>query len=875
MHFASKISTEPFPGLRVKTFSILSVIVLFTFQEATAQVTDDFSDGNLAANPAWDGSLDHFIINSAGELQLKAPAAGRSWLSTALALSANQTARWDLYVRQAFAASGANFSRFYLTSDQKDLAGPLNGYFLQFGEPGSADAVALFRQSGAEVKSICRATDGAIASSFAIRVRVMRDGNGYWELLVDYTGQNDLVVEASATDNTHQASLYTGLLCSYTITNTSRFFFDDLSVAVRDVPDTTLPTIDSVTVLTAETLLVSFSEEVDSVSAETNLHYLLVEASEHPAHVRLQPGQRSVLLAFASPFANGYHQRFRVYGVKDAANNTMADTVTSILYFTASPVFFKDILFTEIMADPSPPVSLPEAEFVELYNRSSNPVDLSRWSISDEKTTAQLGSFILLPEQYVIVTNAGEKFSSYGHVLAAALPVLNNSADKLTLKDNKGNLIDSIKYSNAWYGDSDAKDGGWSLELIDPQNVCAGEHNWAVSESESGGTPGGANSVLASMPDNIGPKLRAVTVVDFLTIEVMFDEKLNANVPSADRFIIEPHLQIENVRFSNASLFGLRVSLAQPIHPGIHYTVSLSNIYDCAGNPLHNDFSIAEFVLPEEALPGDLIINEILFNPRPTGTDFVEVYNRSPKTLSLLDWSISSLHYEKERRVRLSPGRLILGPKEYRVFAADPDALKGEYVMTVEENVRQSDLPPFNDDDGYVIIKDNHGITIDSLYYSEDQHGPFVRDREGVSLERISVSEPTTASANWASASSLVGFATPGYQNSNARVNVFHEDAIVVEPEIIQPHVHTSAFTMIRYRFERAGFVANVKIVDQQGREVRHLATNELLGTEGFFRWDGDLENGFPARTGYYLVWVEIFDAEGTVKTFRKRLAIF
>ena len=875
MHFARKISTEPFPGLRVKTFSILSVIMLITFQETTAQLSDDFSDGNLTLNPAWHGSSDNFIINSAGELQLKAPAAGTSWLSAEFTLSADQSARWDFYLKQSSAPSSANHGRFYLTSDQQDLSGPLNGYFLQFGEAGSADAVALFRQSGTVLQSIGRATEGAIASPFAVRVRVTRDGNGYWELLVDYSGKSDLVLEASVTDNTHGSSLYSGLLFSYTITNTSRFFFDDLSVTLSDAQDTTLPTVDSVNVLTAETLLVSFSEEVDSVSAENKLNYLLVNTSEHPKDVQLQSGQRSVLLDFASAFPNGYHQRLRVHGIKDTANNALADTVTSILFFTPSPVFFKDILLTEIMADPTPPVGLPEAEFVELYNRGAHPVDLFGWSVSDASTTVKLGHFILLPGKYAIVTTGGERFSSYGDVLHAALPGLNNSGDILTLKDDEGKTIDSVNYSRAWYGKSDAQDGGWSLELIDPQNICAGDRNWAASEAESGGTPGQANSVLASMPDNMGPRLTSVTVLDSVTIEILFDEKLEAHIPSAGRFITEPPLQIKDVRFTDASLLGLTITLDQPIRSGTEYSITVSHIYDCSGNVLQNDFSISGFILPEEALPGDIVINEILFNPRPTGTDFIELFNRSGKTLSLRDWSVSNVRDEKEDSVRLSGNRSIIRPHEYRVLTADADALKGEYVMTVEENLLHTDLPPFKDEDGYVIIRDCGGILIDSLYYSEDQHGPFIRDPEGVSLERISSSATTTEPENWASASSVNGFATPGYLNSNARMDVSYQDPIVVEPEIIQPHDHTRAFTMIRYRFERGGLVANVKIVDQQGREVRRIASNELLGTEGFFRWDGDLANGSPARTGYYLVWIEVYDVEGTVKTFKKRLAIF
>ena len=43
----------------------------------------------------------------------------------------------------------------------------------------------------------------------------------------------------------------------------------------------------------------------------------------------------------------------------------------------------KDIIFSEILADPTPKAGLPETEFVELFNRSEFAFDLSGWKITD------------------------------------------------------------------------------------------------------------------------------------------------------------------------------------------------------------------------------------------------------------------------------------------------------------------------------------------------------------------------------------------------------------------------------------------------------------------------------------------------------------
>ena len=45
-----------------------------------------------------------------------------------------------------------------------------------------------------------------------------------------------------------------------------------------------------------------------------------------------------------------------------------------------------------------------------------------------------------------------------------SLPSLNNSDDAVVIKDDLGNVVDSIYYNLSWYADAAKQDGGWSLE---------------------------------------------------------------------------------------------------------------------------------------------------------------------------------------------------------------------------------------------------------------------------------------------------------------------------------------------------------------------------------------------------------------------------
>jgi len=184
-------------------------------------------------------------------------------------------------------------------------------------------------------------------------------------------------------------------------------------------------------------------------------------------------------------------------------------------------------------------------------------------------------------------------------------------------------------------------------------------------------------------------------------------------------------------------------------------------------------------------------------------------------------------------------------------------------------------LPSMPDDEGSVAIANEQGMVVDSFIYSEGLHNDLVRDPEGISLERISIMAPSQDQSNWTSASSVSGFATPGFQNSSYRMpGEVDIGDIKVDPEIFSPNSGFSEFTQIHFNLDNTGYTSNVKIFDQQGRLIRTIANNQILGATGSFRWEGEQEDGTRARAGYYLVWFEIFNSTGSVKTFRKRVII-
>jgi len=217
----------------------------------------------------------------------------------------------------------------------------------------------------------------------------------------------------------------------------------------------------------------------------------------------------------------------------------------------------------------------------------------------------------------------------------------------------------------------------------------------------------------------------------------------------------------------------------------------------------------------------------------------------------------------------------VLKPSNYLVFTSDPSMLVSQYPQSNQNTLFKSSLPSLPDDSGSIAFVTESGLVIDHFAYSEKMHSPLVKDNEGVSLERISLSELTNDVNNWRSANGSVGFATPGSVNSNSRPeSSISENAVLVDPEIFSPSMPGQDFSKINYKFDQSGMAANVKILDSQGRIIKTLANNQTLAHEGFFRWDGDRDDGTRSRIGYYVVWFEVFDPSGTTQVFRKRTIV-
>ncbi len=857
----------------IKIYFVFLLIAIGLPQLALAQFKDDFSDDDFTKSPAWAGDDSLFLVTD-GQLVLNdINRDGVAYLTTPCTLA--ETASWQFRVSFGFNPSTNNYAQVFLISDQSDLSGSLNGYFVMIGK--TADEVSLYKQTGTTLSKIIDGRDDLLNfSSVEVNIKVMRDPQG-WQLFTDTGASGGFTLEGTSGDNTFQTSEFFGIRCTYTATRSDKFFFDDFNIESGSLHDDVPPALTGLKVISPRQLELTFSEPLDAVTAAIVENYVIDHEVGHPTSATVHTDKITVSLVFNKDFPLGTHLVLAISGVKDVAQNGSDTIQENFIYAIPVEANPKDVIISEIFPDPLPSNGLPEAEFVEIYNRTEETIDLKNWIVTDESSTATLPGVLLLPKEYLVLAGETSIASDFEKALYLKdFPTLNNGNDILIIKDERGQTIDSINYDQTWYRDNDKVEGGWTLEIIDPENICSGQDNWGASEAGLGGTPGYINSISANKPDLTGPKLISVLPINSSTVQLRFNERLETPLSSSLIITIEPDITVSNVAFSNTALTELVLSLAGEIKTGVIYSISIAELTDCAGNMIQEADDDLKFGLPESADSLDILINEILFNPRPTGVDFVEIFNSSLKFINLRDWSVANFENGiLTNQANITSEDFLMTPGDHLAVTVDPEILKGEYLASKEQNfIHVRRLPPFSDDEGTVALIDNNGKIIDFFEYNKVMHSSFLKDDDGVSLERISNS-PAASSHNWRSASSAVGFASPGYVNSNNIETPSSQlEELIVEPEIFNPLSSQSNFALVHYRFNQGGYVANAKIYDSQGRPIKQIANNDLLGTQGFYRWDGDCDNGSKAGIGYYMILFEVFDEQGSVRNYLRRVAI-
>ncbi|HXJ59861.1 MAG TPA: lamin tail domain-containing protein [Verrucomicrobiae bacterium] len=164
--------------------------------------------------------------------------------------------------------------------------------------------------------------------------------------------------------------------------------------------------------------------------------------------------------------------------------NTLAVEVHKVFPTSPDFCFATELLAFQQLAPPLPFRDSPQS-WVELFNRSSHPVDLTGWRLDEGIDYRFAPGTILAPGAYLVVAkDVGALQALYPglQVVGPFTNRLSRSSDYFVLKDPHNNLADEVRYHEGGHWPPYIDGGGSSLELRDPWSDNTQAEAWAASD---------------------------------------------------------------------------------------------------------------------------------------------------------------------------------------------------------------------------------------------------------------------------------------------------------------------------------------------------------------------------------------------------------
>lgn len=854
-------------------FIIMAIPVM-----ALAQLSDNFQDGNLTTNVIWFGDTTDYKVNTNQQLQLNATGENVSFITAEN--NCNDLTQWSLWVKLACSPSDNNQVKIYLASDSIDPTECSHAFYIKLGETGTSDAIELYYQDKDEHQLVARGKNGLLKEAFAVRIQVTRD-DGYWQVSADTSGGFDYSLQCSGIAEYWEAFNWLSILCKYTASNASKYYFDDIYAGQR-ISDQTAPLIENCLFTSQSSLEIQFNESMQPSTLVQSSNYNVDCDFGQPEHCLYDASDtKKVLIVFPDNFIEGKEYNLEVKNLTDLAGNILIDTSINLKYYSENQF---DILINEIMADPDPVAGLPPCEYLELFNRTGHSIILDNWFINIGSGKKEIPPINIESGGFHILCDEGcdTLLSGYSSCCTSlhgfSLP---NSGCMLALYNADNKLIHSINYDENWYKDTKKAHGGWSLEQIDANNPCGESSNWEVSKNANGGTPGSLNSINANNEDKFAPEIVYASVINDTTVTIVFNEQLdsisvnnNASV-SCDHGIGQP-IRID---LNEPSYYSINLVFKEHFMQDSLYTIKLANILcDCAGNKW-NDYQTVQCGISNSITGDELVINELLFNSNYSGQEFMEVYNKSTRVIDLSDiWIVTknTITGEPVSSCKLVSNKRSLLPDGYLLISREPDFVKEQYFTSNPNSFHKLDcFPLLSNEGGIIALVTTNGQNIDELEYSEDMQFPLLEVTRGVSLERINPYASSDLKPNWHSAAKSAGYATPGYRNSQYLTFENANTAIEIIPDVFSPdNDGFDDILTINCSFNISGCLATIVIFDSFGRKMKLLSANNLCGEQAHFSWDGTDDNNNPVSKGIYIVCTEILNLSGQVHRFKNTVVV-
>lgn len=271
----------------------------------------------------------------------------------------------------------------------------------------------------------------------------------------------------------------------------------------------------------------------------------------------------------------------------------------------------------------------------------------------------------------------------------------------------------------------------------------------------------------------------------------------------------------------------------------------------------------------------EIILNEILFDPQTGGSEYIELYNRSDRTLQTAGLAIALRKNDGRlgTRYSLDPLAVTLAPGDYLLLTADRNSVIRLFRTPALDAIRRLQLPALNNLGAtIVLLRKADSTVVDEVTYSAKWHSSAIKIRKGVSLERIDPEGNTQDASNWTSATAEVGYGTPGYKNSQSATSKPSEGE---SPSVDAPEYDAATRDyIIRYRTNKTDYRCRIDVYTTGGVKVAEVANNQLLTLDGELRWNCTDMHSNHLPPGLYIFHVELYHPDGENWHIKKPLLV-
>ena len=824
------------------------LLIVFCFGKLSAQFSDSFTDGNYSQNPIWQATSGDWIVD---HNQLKSAKTGATEFGISTELGPSVSA-WEFRFGFGFNPSSANYVHVFLSADSQIVEKSLNGVYVKLGN--TLDEISLYKLVSGVSTEIISGVDKLMdktQNAYDVRVILRNDS---WFLYQKDTSKQSYTYEGTS-KYTSTLLPYFGIVVKQSTSNAGKHTFDNIYAGQARV-DSLGPKISSALIINQTELKLTFNEDIKFLNNTD------IEINGQNAQGILGTLPTNTINISTNILPKNSAVKIIVRNLQDLLGNiTLMDSI-SLFNAQFDTAVFGDIIITEIMSIPTPGLCvLPNAEYVEIYNRSAKYLQLDNYSFSDASSTVKLPTGTLAPNEYAILSKSSDDFSAFGKwIPLSSLPSLNNDGDALRIESKNGALIYNVDYSLDWHSGELQKKGGYSLEQRDTQKYCIGAINWGSSISPNGGTPGKTNSLAGTLTSLTKFNVK-YAYVNGTQIHVVFNE--NVGPCNNCIFTLSPNVAISSRSYAGKEWI---LNTASALPADQIYELTISNVNSCDGRLLENSKIKLGQSTNKDLVKYDLLINEILFDPKGFDEDFVEIYNRSQKIIDLNEVFIANTNDQgllKDAYLISSTPFQIL-PGQYIAITKSAKNIIDYYKPTEPQNIISIlNMPTFSNDKGTCLLVSRKNVELHRFTYSNKMHYELLLDEEGVSLERT---HTDTTNENWTSASYKVNYATPGYINSQYRAKngQINNLASLLSKTVSPDGDGWEDQLQIELKVENLPATVTLSIFNEYGQMIDKPIENRLVGALDIIAWDG-IKDGGQVPMGNYIALIELVDYSGKV----------